>query len=46
MRKLFYTKAIGLDPQDYISLKRRAIIREEGENDEGAIAGASERFCA
>lgn len=36
--EIFYTKAIGLDPQDYISLKRRAIIREEGENDEGAIA--------
>ncbi len=36
--EIFYTKAIALDPQDYISMKRRAIIREENGNDESAIA--------
>ena len=36
--EIFYTKAIELEPQDYISLKRRAILRGESDNDEGAIA--------
>ena len=34
----FYTKAIRLEPRDYISLKRRAILREEKGDEDAAIS--------
>ena len=34
----YYTKAVQLNPRDYISLKRRAILLEQRGNDEDAIS--------
>lgn len=34
----YYTKAIELNPKDYISMKRRAILLEQSGDDESAIA--------